>query len=399
MFENLDEVKVFRDPIHEYIRVDKRIVWDVINTKEFQRMRRIKQLGGTFMVYHTAEHSRFAHSLGVYEIARRMIDEIVGLSDLLSERDKIVLLISALVHDVGHGPFSHAFEAISLKNHEFYTKKIILGNTEINQVLNSYDPLLANDVVAVIDHKYPNKILTDLVSSQIDADRMDYLLRDAYFCGTSYGDFDLGRLFRTFRIADNRLVVKESGVNAVEDYIMARYHMYWQVYFHPVSRSYEVVMQKLFKRLNYLYHHNLKILNDCQPFYPIFENQELSVEQHFKLDESTVNYIFNRLCDSSDPIVADLSSRIINRKLFKFVDSNEVNIDSLKSKLIENGYDLDYYYAEDQTAKGPYEPYSNDHINILLNNQTVVEIKDASVIVNSITKASIKKVQRIYYPK
>ena len=199
-FRKLDETKVLKDPVHSYIHIYYEVVWQCIDSKEFQRLRRIRQLGGDFQVYPTAEHSRFSHSLGVYEIVRRMVTEIKSLSNELSEYDKVSVMLAGLLHDVGHGPFSHAFEHVTNHSHEDYTVKIILGNTELNAVLSKVSKNLPHDIVAIIQHTHKNDILNQIVSGQLDADRMDYLLRDSYFTATSYGQFDLERILRTMRV-------------------------------------------------------------------------------------------------------------------------------------------------------------------------------------------------------
>lgn len=271
----LDEKKVIRDPIHGYINIEYKVIWEAIDTKEFQRLRRIRQLGGDFQVYPSSEHSRFTHSLGVYEIVRRIVTEIKSLSSEISEYDKIAVMLAGLLHDLGHGPFSHAFEEVTDCNHENYTAKLILGNTEINNVLTRVSKKLSQDVVDIIQHKHKNDILNQLVSAQLDADRMDYLLRDSYFSATSYGQFDLERILRTLRVREAEdgkkyLVIKETGIHSVEDYIMARYQMYWQVYFHPVARSYETIFIQLFKRLKDIYAENKKYFDDLKALIPFF---------------------------------------------------------------------------------------------------------------------------------
>ena len=228
-FKQCPELKVMRDPVHGYIHVRYQVIWDLINAPEFQRLRRIHQLGGTFQVYHGAEHSRFSHSVGVYEVARLMLEWVEGLQTL-SEFEQVAVLCAALLHDIGHGPYSHSFESVSLTNHEEFTDRIILEDTHIHRILKEADPKLPNFVADIIAHRSENKLLTQMISSQLDADRMDYLLRDSYFTGVSYGEFDLYRILRTLRVVDGKLAVKESGIHAVEDYIMARYQMYWQVY-------------------------------------------------------------------------------------------------------------------------------------------------------------------------
>ena len=157
MLKKTNELKVTRDPVHGYIHVEDQVIWDCINAKEFQRLRRIHQLGGTYEVYHTAEHSRFAHSLGVYEVCRRMVNEVSGLKEL-SEIDKVTVMCAALLHDLGHGPFSHAFESITPVAHEVYTQRVILEDTEINKVLKQVSDDFPQRVASIIDYSHPNEL-------------------------------------------------------------------------------------------------------------------------------------------------------------------------------------------------------------------------------------------------
>ncbi len=310
--QKTNETKVLRDPIHGYIHVDLQIIWDCINAKEFQRLRRIHQLGGNFEVYHTAEHSRFAHSLGVYEIVRRMVSEVHALSEQLSDYDKMTVMLAGLLHDIGHGPFSHAFEAISSIPHEEYTVRIITGDTQINRILRTVDERLPQAVASIITYTHTNPLLNQIVSGQLDADRMDYLLRDAYFTGTSYGEFDLERILRTMRVSNGKIVVKESGIHTVEDYIMARYHMYWQVYYHPVARSYETILHLLFKRMKDVYALDPTLLSELKMFLPFLGKEQPDVHDHFILDESAALYGFTMKTTHADHILADLSCKLLN---------------------------------------------------------------------------------------
>ena len=180
MFLKTNETKVLRDPIHGYVHVNYDVVWKCINSAWFQRLRRIRQLGGSYMVYHTADHTRFAHSLGVYEIVRRMVSEVPDIAEALTEDEKVTVMLAGLLHDIGHGPYSHAFEQIGGMSHEEYTCRIIEENTEITKILEEAKEGLAKEVADVIRHESKNPLLTQLVSAQLDADRMDYLLRDAY---------------------------------------------------------------------------------------------------------------------------------------------------------------------------------------------------------------------------
>lgn len=379
-----EEQKVLRDPIHGYIRIDYQVVWDVINSAWFQRLRRIRQLGGANMVYHCAEHTRFAHSLGVYELVRRLLYEVDDINEVVDEDEKIIVMLAGLLHDIGHGPYSHAFEAITNTRHEEYTCRIIEDNTEITKILNGARKGLAKDVADVIRHKYKNKLLSQMISSQLDADRMDYLLRDAYFTGTAYGEFDLERIFRTIRIRDNKLVIKQSGIYAIENYIMSRYHMYWQVYYHPVARSYEYLLHSLFKRLKDLGDNDKAIV----PFLkPLLNKKKMDLDDYFELDDYSFNYCFANLVNHKDKIVKDLAMRLRDRHLFEYADNTAEITKLLKKKLKQAGYDDKYYWGKDVVRQRPYVPYQENEkgaIWILMKDGTTKEISNASTVVYSL---------------
>ena len=403
-FKKLSETKVLKDPVHSYIHINYEVVWNCLDSKEFQRLRRIRQLGGDFQVYPTAEHSRFSHSLGVYEIVRRMVTEIKSLSVELSEYDKICVMLAGLLHDVGHGPFSHAFEHVTNHSHEDYTAKIILGETELKQVLTEVSPRLPEDIVSIIEHNHPNDILNQIISGQLDADRMDYLLRDSYFSATSYGQFDLERILRTMRVRkidENKkaLVVKYTGIHSVEDYIMARYQMYWQVYYHPVARSYEAVFIQLFNRLKDIFKDNKEYFSDMKVLIPFLEKNVVSVEEYFKLDENSLLYCCSLIQDKDDEIAVDLAQRLQNRRLFEYVDYSEENLAQIKNMLKEQNLDEKYYLRVENVEASVYSPYKGRKILIEQLDGKIVALEKASTIVESITKGETKREGTIFYPR
>ena len=402
--KRLDETKVLKDPVHSYIHIHYEVIWNCLDSKEFQRLRRIRQLGGDFQVYPTAEHSRFSHSLGVYEIVRRMVTEVKSLCVELTEYDKVCVMLAGLLHDVGHGPFSHAFENITNHSHEEYTAKIILGNTELNAILRNVSEKLPQDIVSIIQHTHENDILNQIVSGQLDADRMDYLLRDSYFTATSYGQFDLERILRTIRVrktAEGRkvIVVKYTGIHSVEDYIMARYQMYWQVYYHPVARSYEAVFIQLFNRLKDIFKVDKDYFEDMKVLIPFLEKSEVSVEEYFKLDENSLLYCCALIQDKEDKIAADLARRLQNRNLFEYVDYDEENLAQIKNMLKENNLDERYYLKIESIEASVYSPYKGRKILIEKLNGDIVALEKASTIVESITKGQTKKEGTIFFPK
>lgn len=400
----LHDSRVFRDPIHNYIHINHLLFWQLINTREIQRLRRIKQLGGTFQVYQSAEHSRFTHSLGVYEIVRRMIEE-TEIKQYLSDYDMATVLCAGLCHDLGHGPYSHSFEQVFQTQHETITVDIILGKTEVNQVLSRYHPDLPSDVAKVIEKKHQNKVLVQMVSSQIDADRMDYLLRDSYFSGTTYGQFDLARILRTLRLVDHQIVYKNSGVQAIENYILARYHMYWQVYYHPTARSFEQLLSQVFKRIKDLYQEGFDFETDIRYLLPFLKNQ-WDYRDYLNLDESVVQYYFRCFSDSKDPILSDLSRRFLDRHLLKHQDYHDPKeVEELSLIALEKGFDPEYYIITDNQRQIPYKHYGTDgaieDIKILMDDQkTLKDLPEVSEIVDAIVRSKRNKTdQKVYYPK
>ncbi|ARJ51151.1 HD domain-containing protein [Staphylococcus lutrae] len=399
----LSEEKVFKDPIHRYIHVQDQLIWDLIKTKEFQRLRRIKQLGTLNLAFHTAEHSRFGHSLGVYEIVRRIIDETFKERQEWDNADRPLAMCAALLHDLGHGPFSHSFEKIFNTDHEAYTQAIIMGDTEVNAVLRRVSETFPGEVAEVINKTHRNQLVVSMISSQIDADRMDYLQRDAYFTGVSYGTFDMERILRLMRPSEKEVLIKESGMHAVENFIMSRYQMYWQIYFHPVSRSGEVVLNHCFKRAKHLYEQGYAFNIAPRDFVPFFENRA-TVEEYVRLDEADVVYYLKRWTEEADPILSDLARRFIHRDLFKFLpfDGSIITITELCDLFEQAGIDPDYYFVSDSFSDLPYDydrPGSNRQpIHLLQHNGNIREISSQSLIISSITGIK-RKDYKLYYPK
>ncbi len=405
--EKLSEEKVFKDPVHRYVHVRDRVVWDLIGTREFQRLRRIRQLGTTYLTFHGAEHSRLNHSLGVYEIVRRIIDDgFEGRPDW-NPADRLLCLCAALLHDLGHGPFSHSFEKVFHLDHEDFTQAIILGDTEVNAVLKNVRRDFPKDVAEVIAKTYKNKLVVSMISSQIDADRMDYLQRDAYFTGVSYGHFDMERILRVMRPREDQVVIKSSGMHAVEDYIMSRYQMYWQVYFHPVTRSAEVILTKILHRAKQLHQEKYTFKFNPVHFYSLFE-EEISVEDYIKLDEAVIMYYFQSWQEEEDSILSDLCRRFMNRNLFKYVEFNPnkqmMDLMELTSLFKKAGIDPAYYLVVDSSSDLPYDFYRPGEeeerlpIHLLMPNGDVRELSRESEIVDAIS-GKRRTDHKLYFPQ
>lgn len=401
--------KVFRDPIHDYISVSHPLINDLINAKEFQRLRRIKQVPMTAFTFHGAEHSRFSHCLGVYEIARQITE---GFSkhypDLWQASENLLTQVAALLHDIGHGAYSHTFERLFDTDHEALTQEIITNKeTEIYQLLSGVAPDFPNRVASVINHTYPNKQVIQLISSQIDCDRMDYLLRDSYYTGTSYGAFDLTRILRVIRPSKTGICFTKSGMHAVEDYIISRYQMYMQVYFHPASRAMEVLLQNLLKRAKMLYANQPDyFIQSAKGLVPFFENKA-SLTDYLALDDAVMTAYFHHWTQAEDPILKDLAKRFLNRHLFKslvFENDKHTLLKELQQLIFKTGFDPKYYTATHVNFDLPYDIYrpKSNHprtqIDILEEDGTITELSQLSSLVKTLS-GQIHGDRRFYFPK
>lgn len=391
----LNEKKVFKDNVLGYIEIEEKLIWDLIDTKEFQRLKRIKHLGGVSMVFHCAEHSRFTHSLGVYEITRRMLKSVEGLN--LSEYEQMLALSSALLHDLGHGPLSHAFESISTIDHEDMTIRIISEDSEVNQVLCKYDKNIVSDIVKVISHTYENPLVSSVISSQIDADRLDYLVRDSYNSGVVYGITDIERLFRISKVVDNKICFKASALKEIEIYFLSRLCMYEQIYFHPNGRSYELLFQNTLLRYNDLKASGYTFKNNYM-FLDNINNKQISLNDFHVLDDTTIIHYMKCFINEDDQVLSDLSSRFINRGLFKFISYHEEGAiapltEDIRAFIEELGLDSKYYIVTD-TMRTNF--YRFDETIYISEEDDIKKLEDVSDIITKLE--SEKNVTYIYYP-
>ncbi|WP_264455557.1 HD domain-containing protein [Weissella viridescens] len=397
--------KVLRDPVLNEIHVYDQVILDLIATPEFQRLRRVKQLGVTSEVFHGAEHSRFSHSLGVYEIARRIERHLAqfyptqtNTDGLWNPEERLVLLCAALLHDLGHGAYSHTFEHIFNTDHEAYTQEIILSpTTQINAVLKQVAPDFPEKVAQVIAKTYPNPQVVQLISSQIDADRMDYLLRDAYFTGATYGEFDLARIIQTIHPYAGGIAFADKGMNAIEDYVVSRYQMYVQVYFHPVSRAMEVLLQHLLERAKSVFENHAErgLSNAFMPkaLMPLFEG-DITLDEYLMIDDSVMLAAISEWRNSDDSVLADLSRRFLNRVPLKSIVIDEQTRSLLPQlrELVETaGFDTQYYTAENDSFDLPYDAYDpkarkpRTQIELRQQNGDLIELSQKSALVQALT--------------
>ncbi len=410
--------KIYRDSVHNIIRLKTgdaagKLLARLIDTAEFQRLRRIKQLGLALFAYQAAEHSRFTHSLGALHLATRTLDKL-KTTYRISEEAQIAVRCAALLHDIGHGAFSHVIETILDFHHEQFTIEAVLSDdTEVGQVLRRFSNDLPENVAAIVRGDFRPMALAQLVSSQLDVDRMDYLLRDSLMTGAKYGIYDVEWIIKSLEIDEenDRLYVAARGIYAVEDYLQARYYMFRQVYFHRTLRSAEAILKSLLRRALELFAAGKPIwCASGTPFEKILSNERLTLREHLALDDSDVMFHIKQWQRSEDTILADLSQRFLNRRLFKIFDldmpENERREFLEKSKtLVERaGFDPDYYFIEDRAGDVPYYFYTqerSDPKNMIyveegFSRPQIKEISEVSAAVRGLQKSF--QIHRVCFP-
>ncbi|MDV3198400.1 MAG: HD domain-containing protein [Vigna little leaf phytoplasma] len=383
--------KVFRDPLYGYIYFDtkydpKGILKKLINTKCMQRLRRIRQLSCVNIVFHGAEHSRFTHSLGVYELTRRFLEinsTIDRFNKIFTSEYKLLLLISALLHDIGHGAYSHIFENIFQTEHVEIGAQIVRKDKEIAKILDIYNDDLKINVARILDKKndylkedLKNKndakifpIIRQLLSSALDFDRLDYLSRDSFYTGVTYGYIETDMLIRSINIDPKgnkyQIVLSKNSVAAIESFAINRYHMYKQVYGHLKVRGYTVILEKIFLRIKYLLSEKKNVLNNfdiiLQPLKKFIlqhsekmqkNNLDLSlnyIETYLEIDDFYINGLIIYLKDVNDEILRNLCFDFLNRHIWTYDD----NKPTVYNKSTEE--EKKYYFYHDKNPKLPYK--------------------------------------------
>ncbi len=386
--------KLFRDPVHDIISFRKddpveRVLLALIETPEVQRLRRVRQLGLTNLVYQGAEHSRFVHSMGVTAFARRIYDHLRpnGPDD-----ERLCVLAAALCHDLGHGPFSHVTERISGIHHEDITTALLTSpGSAVHDVLAAVDAALPGRVAAFYGRAGGDP-LRHIVSSQLDADRLDYILRDGLATGVKIGVFDVGRILSMFEEQDGAICVSFRAVEAVEGYLLARFHMYKQVYLHKASRAAERMLEASFRRARDLdaAGHAFRWWPDDGPLERLLRRRLRSIGEVATLDDCDIWYALKRWCDESDPILAGLASGLVMRQLFKTVaipagDEGDERVEAAGRRARELGFDPDYHVLVDSSADTPYSPYvpgaPDESIRIVQPDGRVVPIEGVSDVI------------------
>jgi uncharacterized protein len=406
--------KIINDPVFGFINIRSELVFDLIEHPYFQRLRRIKQLGLSCMVFPGANHTRFEHALGAVHLMRSAI-AILRMKGLeISDEEADAATIAILLHDIGHGPFSHVLENTLVKGVPHERISLLLME-ELNRQFNGKLDL----AIRIFTGQYPKLFLHQLVSSQLDMDRLDYLSRDSFFSGVSEGVISSERIIKMLNVKNDELVVEYKGIYSVENFLIARRLMYWQVYLHKTVLSAEYLLINVLERARELAKNNVPLF--ATPVLKAFLSNDIALDDFTnnrtidgrpaldlfaRLDDNDIIASINEWQNHPDKILAYLSDCIINRRLYKIKISKKPISDHkvalLKGKICSYfnvcDDDLRYFLIADTISNSAYNNASTNKINVLFKNNKISDIADASDINLSVFSETVRK-YFICYPK
>lgn len=381
LFRNMQKYKIFNDPVYGFTSVPRGILFQLIEHPYFQRLRRIKQLGLTDYVYPGALHTRFHHALGALHLMRQAINVLRSKGVEITEKEAESVCIAILLHDIGHGPFSHALEHTIVNVHHEEMSILIMKtlNEEFNGQLTT--------AIQIFEDKYTKHFLHQLVSSQMDMDRMDYLNRDSFFTGVSEGVIGYDRMIKMLDVRNDRLVVEVKGIYSVEKFLIARRLMYWQVYLHKTVLSSEQMLIQALKIAKSAYKKGMSIEMSAplRYFFELsskFENNEKTyqsiVDNFVQLDDYDVINVLKKFMNCENKLLSYISKRIINRQLFKIELSDSAfssdYIKKIRQKIAVH-FDINKKEAKKLLIKGK----ETNKIYSKNNNEILILLKDGSV--------------------
>lgn len=355
--------KYFQDPVYGQISVTSPLLKALIDTRAVQRLKHVRQLGVAFFTFLGADHSRFSHSLGCMRLMGEVLDHLSREEGLRLSADlRETALAAALLHDIGHCAFSHTLEGALGHHHEDMTARLMLEDPQLKKLLGGRARALS-----ALFTGHSESVVKDLVSSQLDVDRLDYLVRDAHYTGVNSGQVDLSRIIGSLTVKQGRLMVKEKALLAVEEYFLARYFMYWKVYFHKTSRGLELVLRGIIRRAKELHARGELEHGSLTPaLRAVFEKGSRAATRDFlDHDDSDVMVGIKRWQYGGDAVLAELSRRFLNRSKFKMVWEAKSLDEQLSPKKCQRMRDYferlhpgssDYFFIEDSIGTLPYDP-------------------------------------------
>lgn len=404
-----NKLKIVNDPIYGFITIPYEIVFDIIEHPYYQRLRRIKQLGLTSLVYPGALHTRFHHAMGAMYLMGEAIEVLKAKGIEISDAEAEGVTLAILLHDIGHGPFSHALET-SIVNGISHEDISLLFMDKLNKHFNNKLSL----AISIFKNEYKKKFLHQLVSSQLDMDRLDYLMRDSFFTGVSEGVISAERIIKMLTVVNDSLAIEAKGIYSIEKFIVARRLMYWQVYLHKTVLAAEILLVNILKRAKELILKGEKLFATPSLLLFLenkftksdFESNETILQEFSQLDDYDIYASVKVWMEHSDKTLSEMCSMLINRQLFKIELQNspfsEEHIQSTREQIKKakhlNDTEVNYYVFTDKVTNSAYK--SNDEkINILFKNG---ELKDLATASDQLNISALSKTVEKYflcYPK
>lgn len=398
--------KIFNDPIYGFITIPSDFIFEIVQHPYFQRLRRIKQLGMAELVYPGAFHSRFQHALGAMHLMNEALNTLQSKGLMIMEVEREAALVAILLHDIGHGPFSHVLEYAILKNvnHEAISELLM---EDLNRQFEGKLTL----AIEMFKGTYDRSFFHQLISSQLDMDRMDYLNRDSFYTGVAEGNIGAERIIKMLHVIDNQLVVEEKGLLSVENFLVARRLMYWQVYLHKTSVCSETMVLKIFERVKDLLRENIEV--EIQPHLRVFFTNNISrsdfekdgeLLQHFvNLDDVDIWFALKTWQNHSDLVLANLSQNITKRNLFKIKLEVGLKTEGLEANILQNLDDnkipknlQKYFFKKGNISNSGYAS-QNANIKILMKNGNILDVSEASDLPTIKAMSNIVKKNYICY--
>ena len=401
--------KIFNDPVYGFISLPFNLIFDIIEHPFFQRLRRIKQLGLTHLVYPGALHTRFHHAMGAMHLTMKALDVIVSKGQKVTKKERKATLIAILLHDIGHGPFSHALE---------YS---IVGNVTHEDISSFFMQRLNDEfegkltlAIKIFENKYKKPFLHQLVSSQLDMDRLDYLKRDSFFTGVSEGVISSERIISMLNVKEGNLVIEAKGIYSIEKFIIARRLMYWQVYLHKTVLSAERLVVNILKRAKELALNGEELFCTDALRYFLYQNHDkesfetnpATLVRFSELDDFDIIASIKMWQNHSDRVLSSLCKSLVNRNLYKIdirkkaFSKAEINehLEDLATATGINGKEASYFIFTDSIKNNAYSP-KKDKINLLFKDGEIKDIAEAAdqLNINALTEEVVKHF--ICYPK
>ena len=401
------ERKIINDPVFGFINIPKGLLYDIVRHPLLQRLTRIKQVGLSSVVYPGAQHTRFQHSLGAFHLMSEAITQLASKGNFIFDSEAEAVQAAILLHDIGHGPFSHVLEDTIVKGVSHEEISLMLME-RMNKEMNGQLSL----AIQIFKDEYPKRFLHQLVSGQLDMDRLDYLRRDSFYTGVTEGNIGSARIIKMLDVADDRLVVESKGIYSIENFLTARRLMYWQVYLHKTSVAYEKMLISTLLRAKELASQGVELFaspalrfflyNDINP--TEFYNNPDCLENFIQLDDNDIWTALKVWSTHTDKVLSTLSTGMINRTIFKVEISSEPISEDRKKELTlhisqQLGITLseaNYFVSTPSIEKNMYDP-ADDSIDIIYKDGTIKNIAEASDMLNiSLLSKKVKKYYLCY---